>query len=130
MDEAFYDKLKLLVKEATDDSVSHDFYHVHRVYNIAVRIAKTEQADLDIVKASVLLHDIARGKEFEKKINCHAVEGAKMAEDILNKMNFTKEKIYPKTPIPTIRSINATINPNIAGVSHCPVNTKFGANAS
>ena len=71
----------------------HDRYHVERVYNLAIRLAQEEKADIDTVKAAVLLHDIARAMEDEGKINDHATEGAKMARKILNKVHFPKQKI-------------------------------------
>ena len=71
----------------------HDKYHVERVYNLAIRIAQEEKADLDTVKAAVLLHDIARAQEDEGIINDHANEGAKMAQKILHEVNFPANKI-------------------------------------
>jgi len=71
----------------------HSKSHVERVYNLAVRIAEEENADLDVVKAAALLHDIARAMEDEGKIEEHAVEGAKMARKVLEEVNFPKEKI-------------------------------------
>jgi len=71
----------------------HDKSHVERVYNLAVRIAKEEGADLDVIKAAVLLHDVARALEDEGKIEDHALESAKMARKVLKEVNFPKEKI-------------------------------------
>lgn len=71
----------------------HSRSHVERVYNLAMRMAKKENADLDVVKASALLHDIARAVEDEGKIEDHAAEGAKMARRILREVNFPEEKI-------------------------------------
>jgi uncharacterized protein len=71
----------------------HDRYHVERVYNLAIRIAQEEKADIDTVKAAVLLHDIARAMEDEGTISDHASEGARMARKILNEANFPKQKI-------------------------------------
>jgi uncharacterized protein len=71
----------------------HSKSHIERVYNLTIRMAKEENADLDVVKAAALLHDIARAMEDEGKIEDHTVEGAKMARKILKEVNFPKEKI-------------------------------------
>jgi uncharacterized protein len=71
----------------------HDRFHTERVYNLAVRIAEEEQADVAVVKAAALLHDIARALEDEGKIADHAVEGAKKAKGVLEAVNFPEEKI-------------------------------------
>lgn len=71
----------------------HDKSHVERVYNLAVRLANEENADLDVVRAATLLHDIARAMEDEGKIADHATEGAKMARKILEEIDFPKEKV-------------------------------------
>ncbi|MEM3715074.1 MAG: HD domain-containing protein, partial [Nitrososphaeria archaeon] len=73
----------------------HDRFHVERVYNLAVRIAKEEDSnvDLDVVKAAALLHDVARSMEDEGKIKDHAIEGAKIARRILKEVGFPEAKI-------------------------------------
>jgi len=87
---------KIVEKEMEGTDPSHDFLHVMRVYNLCLKIAKYEQnVDLEVLKLAALLHDIARSKEdFDEtgKIR-HEMEGAKMAEEILTKFNFSKEKI-------------------------------------
>lgn len=93
MEENFFDKLRNYVRLYMEKGGSHEFSHVERVYNLATKIAKEEKADLDIVRAASLLHDIARSKEDKKEINCHAEEGAKMAKEFLEKTDFSKEKI-------------------------------------
>jgi uncharacterized protein len=40
----------------------HDWWHIHRVWVNAKRIAKTEKADLLVVELAALLHDIADSK--------------------------------------------------------------------
>lgn len=40
----------------------HDWWHIHRVWNNAKRIAQTEEADLLVVELAALLHDIADSK--------------------------------------------------------------------
>jgi len=73
---------------------SHDWSHVERVYNLALRIGKKEKADLEVIKLAAILHDIGRKIEDETngKID-HAEIGAKMAKEILEKYNVEKEKI-------------------------------------
>lgn len=94
MEEDFFTKLREKVKTNMGNDGSHDFSHVERVYNLAMKISKGEKIDLDIVKAATLLHDIARGKEDIGEIECHAEAGAKLAEEILSEMNFPKDKIH------------------------------------
>ena len=40
------------------DSSGHDWWHIHRVRNLALMIAKSEGADLFVVELAALLHDI------------------------------------------------------------------------
>ena len=40
----------------------HDWWHIHRVRNTALQLAKNEHADLYIVELAALLHDIADHK--------------------------------------------------------------------
>jgi uncharacterized protein len=57
----------------------HDFDHVLRVLALAERLARVEGADLEIVRAAVLLHDVARGQPGVE----HAQAGAEMARRLL-----------------------------------------------
>lgn len=100
MEDEFFDELREKVLPYFESGDGHGFDHVERVYKLALKISEGENADMDIVRASVLLHDVARSKE--KKIDipvgsvgniCHAEEGAKMATEILKEMNFPKDKI-------------------------------------
>jgi len=74
--------------------VAHNWDHIHRVHNFALRIAKNEQnVNYRILEAAVWLHDIARHLEFNNKCKCHAKTGAKMVISILSKLKFDKEDI-------------------------------------
>lgn len=72
---------------------SHDRSHFFRVERVAKKIAKEENSDIEIIEAECLLFDIARYLEDNGTIPDHAEEGAKMARDILSKINFPIEKI-------------------------------------
>ncbi len=62
-----------------------------RVYNLAVFLAKKEKADMAVVKTAILLHDIKRTEEMLSGGQfCHALEGAKEAEKILQGLGYDK----------------------------------------
>lgn len=61
---------------------AHAFDHVLRVLALAERIGRAEGADMGVLKAAVLLHDIARAEE-ERTGVCHAKAGAQRAREIL-----------------------------------------------
>jgi uncharacterized protein len=60
----------------------HDFDHVLRVLALAERLAREEGADLEIVRAATLLHDVARGQGDRLSAN-HAHAGAEFAREVL-----------------------------------------------
>ena len=92
MEDEFFDRLKERVLPYFEGGDGHGFDHVQRVYNSALKISEGEDVDMDVVRASVLLHDVARSREDELD-SCHAEEGAKMAAEILEEMGFSEEKI-------------------------------------
>lgn len=73
-------------------NASHDWEHVERVYNLALHIAQRENADLEIVKAAALLHDIGRKAQDDSggKV-CHAAKGAELAREILSRIGYPLE---------------------------------------
>jgi uncharacterized protein len=95
LNEDFFNKLKEQVQQYFEPTGGHEIEHTERVYRLALTIAKTEKnVDLDILRASALLHDIARKKQEEMNDTiCHATEGGKMARELLIKTEFPKEKI-------------------------------------
>jgi uncharacterized protein len=40
----------------------HDWWHIERVYNLAITLAKQEKVDITVVKLAALLHDVADSK--------------------------------------------------------------------
>lgn len=65
-----------------DADPAHDFHHVLRVLALAQRIGSAEGADMEVLRAAVLLHDVARADEI-KGGPCHALAGAERARQIL-----------------------------------------------
>lgn len=53
--------------------------HCRAVRNVAIRIAKKANADVNLVEAGALLHDIGRSKTHDIR---HAVEGVKIAKEL------------------------------------------------
>jgi len=49
-------------KELAQDSSGHDWWHIHRVRKLAVRMAKQEGADVFVCELAALLHDVADEK--------------------------------------------------------------------
>jgi uncharacterized protein len=60
----------------------HDFDHVLRVLRLAERIGRAEGADLSIVRAATLLHDVGREEAAATGVD-HAALGARRAGEIL-----------------------------------------------
>lgn len=88
-------KIKGVVKKLfATTSPSHDWSHVERVLRLCVRIGKDEGANLKILKLAALLHDVGRKKQDESHGQIdHAAHGAKMAEGLLEKWNYSEQII-------------------------------------
>ncbi|ERJ13539.1 HD domain-containing protein [Haloplasma contractile] len=74
------DQIRQFVKQKLDnEGTGHDWWHIERVYNLAIALAKREGADLFTVKVAALLHDIAD----HKFNNGNSAIGAKIAKQLL-----------------------------------------------
>jgi uncharacterized protein len=62
---------------------AHDFDHVLRVLALTERLARAEEADIEIVRAAALLHDMSRADEDETRGDDHAQMAAQRARAIL-----------------------------------------------
>jgi len=89
------EKIKEIAKKELSHCPAHNFDHVMRVYNSAVRIAKSENVNLEIIEAAAILHDIGGEREMNDPSGNtdHAVESAKMAEPILRDLGYEENKI-------------------------------------
>lgn len=94
LSEEFFERLRRAVEPYYRHS-HHDRSHVERVYKLALRIARevSEPVDLDVLRAAVLLHDVARAMEDEGLVEDHAREGAAIARRILHELGFPPEKV-------------------------------------
>ena len=63
------------------EGTGHDWWHIHRVRNTALTLAKEEQAETFIVELAALLHDIADWKFY----NGDTAVGPKVAREWLEK---------------------------------------------
>ena len=66
-----------------DSETAHDFNHVLRVLTLAEKLARVEGADLEIVRAAALLHDISRSDEDDRASGDHAELAAERARSLL-----------------------------------------------
>jgi uncharacterized protein len=76
----------------TDSESAHDFEHVLRVMMMAERLARAEGADVEIVHAAALLHDIARLEEDQSGLGDHAQMAADRARNILLEQGVNLER--------------------------------------
>ncbi len=75
----------------TDDA-AHDREHIYRVLYNALDIANCEGgADLDVLIAACLLHDVGRREQFADPAVCHARVGAEKAHRFLLENGFSED---------------------------------------
>ncbi len=70
-----------------DDSSGHDWWHIERVRNLALRIAREENANLFICELAALLHDIA-----DDKLNESDYLGVKRVSDWLSDKDVSESE--------------------------------------
>lgn len=82
------DVKKLVFEILNKDNSGHGYDHVERVYNLSLKFAKKENADLDVVGLIALLHDVDDYKLFGKEQS----ENLTNAKKIMNLVNVSKDK--------------------------------------
>lgn len=88
MKQEIFDLLEGYMLSCMGDS-AHDAEHVRRVLYLALEIAETEPtADMDVLIAACLLHDIGREEQFRDPSLCHARVGAEKAYRFLTEQGF------------------------------------------
>lgn len=73
-----------------DDDPVHGFSHILRVYRLCERIGRQENADLTIVRAAALLHDVEGDVDVRED---HHLAAARFAEKTLLKEGWSEEAI-------------------------------------
>ncbi len=71
---------------------AHTLDHTRRVYALSIRIGRELGADLKILGAAALLHDIGRPLESERGVS-HSKLSGEMARDILSRLDFREAEI-------------------------------------
>jgi uncharacterized protein len=86
--------LKNYVKKIyAQNDPSHDFAHIMRVYKNAEKICRNEKVNERLVLVSVLLHDIVKKSQSDKRIKSSADLSANKSIIILKKLKFLDSDI-------------------------------------
>ena len=74
----FLERVKNIIRDYMEESTTHDYEHTLRVFQTASILAIQENADLELVQISALLHDIGRSID-----EPHNETGAEKAREIV-----------------------------------------------
>lgn len=92
MTRAEYETIERIMRSHMKDS-AHDAEHIYRVLRAALAIAEGHpQADMDVLLAACLLHDIGRGAQFRDPSVSHADAGADMAFEHLTGLGWDRAR--------------------------------------
>ena len=81
--------IKFVKNQLENAESGHNWFHMERVYNNALLIAKDETCNLEVVQLAALLHDIADSKFHDGD----ETVGPKVASDFLTSENVSEETI-------------------------------------
>jgi uncharacterized protein len=82
-----------MIKKKLENDAAHDFEHVMRVLKNAKMIARKEKADLKIITAAVLLHDLVTYPKSDPRSKNSSSESAIKSKKFLKKHGFSQDKI-------------------------------------
>jgi uncharacterized protein len=90
----YLERINVKVREILEgnDLGAHTYDHSLRVLDIALEIGREEDANLRVLGAAALLHDIGRVREEETGVS-HAILSGDMAKPILEKVGYSEEEI-------------------------------------
>jgi uncharacterized protein len=104
------EKTILFVKETLKGVESgHDWWHIKRVWQMAKRIAETEQCNIFIVEMAALLHDIADSKFHDGDENIGSIKALEFLKT-LNVQNEIVEQIIPIIKFVSFKGGNFTVS--------------------
>ena len=91
---SYFERIDSYVKQemTRSDAGAHAYDHVKRVFSLAMRIGSTLEANLRILGAAALLHDVGRAKEDETGVS-HSIVSGEMSVEILEEVGFTQDEI-------------------------------------
>lgn len=92
--------------ELENDPTGHDWWHIHRVVQMANRLAYEEGANSFICTISALLHDVA-----DEKLNDSKESGLRKVREWLEGQPMTDEELQHIMEIISTMSYNAGANP-------------------
>lgn len=95
-------------QELESEPSGHDWWHVHRVRNLAVELARKENANLFICELAALLHDVA-----DEKLNGSKDEGLYKVHKWLETQRLNKDIIEQVMTILSTMSFNGGNNPHM-----------------
>jgi uncharacterized protein len=89
-----FERIDSFVKQemTRSDAGAHAYDHVKRVFSLAMKIGTTLGADLRILGAAALLHDVGRANEEETGVS-HSIVSGDMSAEILEEVGFTQNEI-------------------------------------
>jgi uncharacterized protein len=96
---------------AKNSKGAHTFDHTKRVYTLSIRIGKDLGADLKILGAAALLHDIGRPKEAVTGVS-HSILSGEMSQDILKDTGFDNAEIDKVVDVIRTHRFSEGIEPN------------------
>ncbi|MHA2083903.1 MAG: HD domain-containing protein [Candidatus Thorarchaeota archaeon] len=80
-------------KELTGSELgAHTYDHTRRVLSIAMEICEFQHADMRILGAAALLHDVGRPYELETG-KSHAILSGEMSEEVLQRNGYNEDEI-------------------------------------
>ena len=87
------DRIMERSRELTKSAAAHDYEHMLRVHALVRRIGKEENADMLVLEAAALMHDLGRAEESRDPDADHTRISAVLAEGILKEVGFPGDRI-------------------------------------